>query len=241
MKLLGLLLVMGVLLLGGGYWWWSTRPTLPLEFTNTQTLTVDQLPASSDRDQMSQSREVPSSVQSTTLETPTPQSLTPQTPAPPNPTSIIDITPHLINFGFRTPPSARSIDTIVVHSSYNASGGDTYNLEKIIGQYEQYGVGAHYIIDRSGKIYQLVRESNIAYHAGESKMPDGRKNVNDFSVGIELIGTEDSGFSDKQYASLNNLIADIKTRHTITHIVGHSDIAPNRKTDPWKFDWKRLK
>ncbi len=168
----------------------------------------------------------------------------PQVSAPSSesaPDSGLEITPRLTSFGFRTPPSERSIDTIVLHSSYNASGGDAYNLEKIIGQYEQYGVGAHYLIARDGKIYQLVRESNIAYHAGESKMPDGRKNVNDFSIGIEIVGTEDSGFTGKQYDAVNDLITQIKTRYKIKDIVGHGDVAPSRKTDPWKFDWKKLK
>ncbi len=72
-------------------------------------------------------------------------------------------------------------------------------------------------------------------------MPDGRKNVNDFSIGIELDGTMTSGFTDAQYTSLRALIADIKTRNKISSIVGHSDIAPGRKTDPWQFDWEKLK
>jgi N-acetyl-anhydromuramyl-L-alanine amidase AmpD len=129
----------------------------------------------------------------------------------------------------------------VLHSSYNASDGDQYDLEKTISQYETYGVGTHYIIDRKGVVYRLVEEDNIAYHAGASKMPDGRKNVNDFSIGIEMIATEESGYTDKQYAAVNALIADIKSRHKIKSVVGHADIAPGRKTDPWKFDWKKLR
>lgn len=164
---------------------------------------------------------------------------TSQPASEPTPSSVT-IVDRLISFGFRTPPTSRTVNAIVLHSSYNASGGDVYNLDKIIGQYEEYSVGAHYLIDRSGTIYRLVRESDIAYHAGASKMPDGRQNVNDFSIGIELVGTEDSGFSEKQYDTLNALIADIKTRHQIKDIVGHGDVAPKRKTDPWKFDWKKF-
>lgn len=148
---------------------------------------------------------------------------------------------RLLRFGFRVPPALRSIDTVVLHSSYNALGGDVYSVDRTIDEYEQYGVGAHYLIDRSGQVFRLVEEANIAYHAGSSKMPDGRKNVNDFSIGIELIATEDSGYTDKQYTAVNALIADIKARRTIKYTVGHSDIAPSRKTDPWKFDWKKLK
>jgi hypothetical protein len=151
------------------------------------------------------------------------------------------VQPRLLRFGYRTPSAPRGIDTIVLHSSYNAQGGDEYDLEKTIGQYETYGVGAHYIIDRKGVVYRLVDEANIAYHAGSSKMPDGRKNVNDFSIGVEIIGTLDSSYTDKQYAAVNALIASIKSRYKVKSVVGHMDIAPGRKTDPWKFDWKKLK
>lgn len=153
----------------------------------------------------------------------------------------LSIESRLIRFGYRLPPTPRTTDTIVLHSSYNASGGDLYDLDKTIAQYETYGVGAHYIIDRKAVIYRLVDEANIAYHAGSSKMTDGRKNVNDFSIGIEIIATEDSGYTEKQYIAVNDLIDEIKTRHKIKTVVGHGDIAPGRKTDPWKFDWKKLK
>lgn len=153
----------------------------------------------------------------------------------------LSIQSRLLRFGYRVPTSPRTIDTIVLHSSYNALGGDPYSVERTIEEYEQYGVGAHYLIDRSGIIHRLIEEANIAYHAGASKLPDGRKNVNDFSIGIELIATEESGYTDKQYAAVNALIADIKDRQKIKTVVGHMDIAPGRKTDPWKFDWKKLK
>jgi len=153
----------------------------------------------------------------------------------------VSIQSRLLRFGYRVPSASRSIDAIVLHSSYNASVGDEYDLEKTIAQYEQYGVGAHYIIDRKGAVYRLVEEANIAYHAGASKMPDGRKNVNDFSIGIEMIANMEDGYTEKQYAAVNALIADIKARYEIKGVVGHGDIAPSRKTDPWKFDWIKLK
>ncbi len=165
-----------------------------------------------------------------------------ESPAPEkSESSGLSIESRLLRFGFRVPPAPRSVDTIVLHSSYNALGGDVYSVDRTIEEYEQYGVGAHYLIDRSGAVLRLAEEANIAYHAGSSKMPDGRKNVNDFSIGIEIIATEESGYTDKQYAAVNALIADIKTRRTIKHVLGHGDIAPGRKTDPWKFDWKKLK
>lgn len=199
----------------------------------------DMVPVQESREPHSGSIANPSAVQ----ERPTSQLLPRESvsvPAADQSSTALKIEEQLSNFGYRVPDTPRSIDTVVLHSSYNASGGDAYDIQRIVKQYEDYGVSTHYLIGREGAIHRLVRENNIAYHAGVSKMPDGRKNVNDFSIGIELVGTETSGYTDKQYAALNVLIADIKTRRAIKHIVGHSDIAPGRKTDPWKFDWKRL-
>lgn len=254
MKLLIISLVVGGVLLIGGVWFWLSRDQepQPMVLENKPiTLGSDQkgiqkedmesgTVASQSNDALAQALSSVSDPAPLAPSTSVDESVvTPPSEAVPTPPSI-SIVDRLLGFGFRTPSTPRTIDTIVLHSSYNASGGDTYNLEKIIGQYEQYGVGAHYLIDRSGQIYRLVPEPSIAYHAGESKMPDGRKNVNDFSIGIELVGTEESGFTDKQYTMTNDLIADIKTRYKIKDIVGHGDIAPKRKTDPWKFDWKKL-
>jgi len=147
---------------------------------------------------------------------------------------------RLVSWGFQKSDS-RKIDTIVVHSTYNTLSDDAYSLEGCISQFKQYGVSSHYIIDRSGKIYKLVDEKNIAYHAGISEMKDGRTNVNNFSVGIELIVKDSQDKpTDKQYDALSWLISDIKSRQNIKYIVGHSDIAPGRKTDPWGFDWGKI-
>ena len=146
---------------------------------------------------------------------------------------------RLVSWGF-TKASGRTIDTVVIHSTYNAIGGDPFSVSKIIDIYKSYGVSPHYLLARDGAVYRMVEEKNVAYHAGDSKMPDGRTNVNAFSIGIEVIGQDDGSPSDAQYASLKKLLADIKSRNSIKHIVGHSDIAPGRKTDPWGFDWKRI-
>ncbi len=146
----------------------------------------------------------------------------------------------LVSWGYSKPQSTRTIDTIIIHSSYNALGGDPYSVDKLINEYREYGVSPHYLIDREGNVYQLVNNENIAYHAGESKMPDGRTNVNNFSLGIEIINNEDSKPTEKQYQSLNELISFIKNNHQIKNILGHNQIAPGRKTDPWNFDWKKL-
>jgi hypothetical protein len=150
-----------------------------------------------------------------------------------------DVIDNLVSWGF-TYSSGRDIDTIIIHSSYNALGGEEYDTEKLIDEYRQYGVAAHYLIDRKGRIYQLVEDKNIAYHAGVSEVPDGRKNVNNFSVGIEIMNTKNDKYTDSQYESLNQLIERLKDKHTIKYILGHNEIAPGRKTDPWNMDWDKV-
>ena len=146
---------------------------------------------------------------------------------------------RLVSWGFSV-SSGRKVDTIVIHSTYNATGGDPFSVSKILDIYKSYGVSPHYLVARDGTVYRLVDEKNTAYHAGDSKMPDGRTNVNAFSIGIEVIGKDDGSPSEAQYGALKKLIADIETRHSIKHILGHSDIAPGRKSDPWGFDWKKI-
>lgn len=157
-----------------------------------------------------------------------------------NPQSEIPIKNRLVSFGYAQ-SSGRKIDTAVLHSSYNNQGGDRYSVDRVIGIWKSYDVAPHYMIDRKGAIYRLVEDEDIAYHAGNSKMPDGRTNVNGFSIGVEILGDEDDGYSAAQYAAVNDLVAYLKRKHGVKYVVGHADIAPGRKTDPWNFDWKELK
>jgi hypothetical protein len=147
---------------------------------------------------------------------------------------------RLASWGYEK-SSGRKIDTIILHSTYNATGGDEFDLDKIIGIYKFYGVAPHYIVARDAKVYRLVEDKNIAYHAGDSKMPDGRTGVNNFSIGIEIINSKTQGPTDAQYNSLKKLISYLKGRYEIKYILGHSDIAPGRKDDPWKFEWGKVK
>ena len=151
----------------------------------------------------------------------------------------IDIINKLVSWGYKA-ASSRQIDTVVIHSSYNALGGDVYNVDGLLKEYKSYAVSPHYLIDREGQIYRLVADGNIAYHAGAGRMPDGRINVNNFSLGIELMNTETSQFTDKQYAALKNLLAELKKKYSLKYILGHNQIAAGRKTDPWNFDWKKI-
>jgi AmpD protein len=107
-------------------------------------------------------------------------------------------------------------------------------------QLEGLKVSAHFLIRRDGAIIQFVSCNKRAWHAGVSSW-QGRAACNNFSLGIELEGSDLVAFDDKQYAALARLIR-LLLRHypTIQHIVGHSDIAPGRKTDPGPyFDWTR--
>jgi len=144
-----------------------------------------------------------------------------------------------VDFGFRT-TQTRKIDAVIVHSVFNAGEGDKYNVDLVIKQFSRYGVSSHYIIDRNGVIYQLVKEKDIAFHAGKSSLPDGRTGINSCSIGIEIITTNDSIDSptEKQIKSLTALVKDIKNRYKIKYLLRHSDIAPGRKTDPWKMNWE---
>lgn len=149
---------------------------------------------------------------------------------------IID---KLLAGGFQK-ASGRKIDTIIIHSSYDAIGSDPYSVSGVISEYKSYGVSAHYLIARDGTIYRLVKESDIAYHAGVSRLPDGRTNVNEISLGIELINTKDGKFTENQYAALNSLIGSLKAKYKIKYVLGHNQIAPGRKDDPWNFDWGKI-
>lgn len=104
-------------------------------------------------------------------------------------------------------------------------------------------VSAHILIERNGQITQFVSFNKRAWHAGESSHC-GRTGCNDFSIGIELEGSDDSPFEAAQYASLRNAIAALRAGYpglADAPVVGHSDIAPGRKTDPGsEFDWSQL-
>lgn len=101
-------------------------------------------------------------------------------------------------------------------------------------------VSAHFFIRRDGELMQFVSCLQRAWHAGVSNW-QGRERCNDYSVGIELEGSDDEAFEAVQYKTLKKLIACLKSYYPIQHIVGHSDIAPGRKTDPGPyFNWQKV-
>lgn len=104
-------------------------------------------------------------------------------------------------------------------------------------------VSAHTLIRRDGQIVQYVPFHKRAWHAGKSNYC-GRERCNDFSIGIELEGCDQQPFENCQYEQLASLIKTLLDTYpdlALDHIVGHSDIAPDRKTDPGPyFDWQKL-
>lgn len=106
------------------------------------------------------------------------------------------------------------------------------------------GVSAHCLIRRDGEVVQFVPFSARAWHAGASSFA-GRERCNDFSIGIELEGSDFVAYTDKQYQALIEITREIQKRYpeiTLPRITGHQFIAPLRKTDPGLvFDWVRYR
>jgi N-acetylmuramoyl-L-alanine amidase len=142
------------------------------------------------------------------------------------------------NFDPRTTPP----DTIVLHYTGMPTGEAA--IERLRDPAAK--VSSHYVVEEDGRIFRLVPEERRAWHAGVSFWK-GVRDINTASVGIEIVNPgHEFGyrpFPDAQIASVIALVADIRTRWTVDNdrIVGHSDVAPERKDDPGElFPWKRL-
>jgi AmpD protein len=105
-------------------------------------------------------------------------------------------------------------------------------------------VSAHLLIRRDGGVTQYVSFNARAWHAGRSSF-EGREACNDFSIGVELEGTDETPYTDAQYAALAGVVAALCAAYpnlSADRLVGHSDIAPGRKSDPGAaFDWPRAR
>ena len=104
-------------------------------------------------------------------------------------------------------------------------------------------VSAHLFIERNGEITQLVNFEDRAWHAGRSSYL-GKPECNDYTIGIELEGSDHQPFTEQQYVALASVVAAIYKVYpkTYRHLTGHSDIAPGRKTDPGDFfEWDKLR
>jgi AmpD protein len=102
-------------------------------------------------------------------------------------------------------------------------------------------VSAHFLIRRDGSLLQFVPCALRAWHAGASSW-QGRERCNDFSIGVELEGTDLLAYADAQYAMLVRLTRALRRRYPIADVAGHDQVAPGRKSDPGSaFDWVRYR
>lgn len=152
-------------------------------------------------------------------------------------------------------PENTTIDLLVIHSislppeQYGGEYIERFFQNKLdknqhpyFEEIHQMQVSSHILIKRSGEVVQFVPFHERAWHAGKSSYC-GRERCNDFSIGIELEGSDTDRFEEQQYQRLAELILTLQQAYPETrgHITGHSDIAPGRKTDPGTgFDWARL-
>ena len=154
-------------------------------------------------------------------------------------------------------PIASELDLIVIHNISLPPGqfgtGCIQQLftntldcsrHEYFASLSQLKVSSHLLIERDAALTQFVPFNKRAWHAGESYY-EGRNACNDFSIGIELEGTDDDEFTRQQYQRLKEVLICLLATYPRLNsqaIVGHSDIAPGRKTDPGpKFDWQQIK
>ena len=159
------------------------------------------------------------------------------------------------NFGPR--PAECVVDLLVIHNISLPPGcydGDSierfftncldWDEDPYFDEIRGIEVSAHLLIRRNGELVQFVAFDQRAWHAGPS-CHQGRDNCNDFSIGIELEGTDEEAYTDPQYrvlAGVTRALIDYYPDLEPDRIVGHSDIAPGRKTDPGPaFDWSRFR
>ena len=151
----------------------------------------------------------------------------------------------------RRPPRT-AIDLLVIHNislppdQFTGQGIVDFFTNRLdtdahpyYAQLKDVRVSSHFLIRRDGEIVQFVPCAQRAWHAGVSSW-QGRSRCNDFSIGIELEGSDFVAFTESQYEVLARLTRCLKRAYPICSIAGHSDIAPVRKTDPGPyFDWPR--
>ena len=150
-------------------------------------------------------------------------------------------------------PPETPIELLVIHSISlppNEYGGDAierfftnvldHSEHPYFEQLKGVRVSSHFLVRRDGQVIQFVACNKRAWHAGVSTWR-GRTCCNDFSIGIELEGSDFEPFTERQYVALARLTRRLKRAYPIRDITGHSDIAPDRKTDPGPhFDWDKF-
>lgn len=161
---------------------------------------------------------------------------------------------HVLSPNHDVRPPNTPIELLVIHNISlppSEYGGDAierfftntlnHSEHPYFDQLREVRVSAHFLVRRDGKILQFVSCNKRAWHAGVSSWR-GRTRCNDFSIGIELEGSDFEPFTERQYAALAKLTRRLRRAYPINDITGHSDIAPGRKTDPGPFfNWEMYK
>lgn len=174
-----------------------------------------------------------------------------------NNSALFDDITHYHSDNCDNRPKDIIIDTIIIHcislpmGSYdNQNIVDLFTNNLDINQDPSFKslkdvrVSSHLLVKRDGEIIQFVPFYLRAWHAGVSKHKE-RDNCNDYSIGIELEGTDKSKFTDVQYERLNEIIRSLKDFYpkiVDENIIGHNEVSPDRKNDPGPyFEWNRIK
>lgn len=157
---------------------------------------------------------------------------------------------HLPSPNFDARPDGSEISLLVIHNISlppDQFGGPfiadlflnrlDYDADPYFEQLKPLRVSAHFLIRRDGTVMQFVSANARAWHAGVSAF-EGQERCNDFSIGIELEGSDFRPFDKQQYAALAQLTVALTMAYPLKNVIGHEDIAPGRKTDPGPFfDW----
>jgi len=140
------------------------------------------------------------------------------------------------------PPNMRPVDMLVLH--YTGMQSAAAAIDRLCEPEAR--VSAHYVVEEDGTVWRLVAEEQRAFHAGVSCW-EGEQNLNRLSIGVEVVNPGHEWgyrpFPEAQMAAVERLCREVLSRHPIPpyRVVGHSDIAPDRKSDPGElFDWPRL-
>lgn len=172
-------------------------------------------------------------------------------------TGLLDVAQYIPSPNYNERPSGIEVDLLVIHGislPRGMFGGNAIidlfcnklnpTAHPSFATLANLQVSAHLLIRRDGGVIQFVSFHKRAWHAGASSF-HGRENCNDFSIGIELEGTDDIPYEEAQYqqlAAITKLLQKSYPQITAENIVGHSEISPTRKTDPGKaFDWEHYK
>ncbi len=162
--------------------------------------------------------------------------------------------PHLPCPNYDARPDGAEISLLVIHNISLPPGefGGHYiedlfanrldcDAHPYFAQLRGLRVSAHFLIRRDGELLQFVSTHDRAWHAGASNF-NGRERCNDFSIGIEMEGTDSDAYCDAQYATLAAVTEGLLRAHPITDVCGHQHISPDRKTDPGpSFDWMHFR